>query len=272
MKVIRNINNNVSLCIDSKGKEVVVFGKGLGFCKAPCEIELNRIERTFYNLDNQYIDMLNDISSTSIKLADKVIHFVIDKLSCELNANLLFSLADHIDFAIERYKKNVNVQLPIINDIEHLYEVEMEAGRYALDLIRLELEIDLPDEEAACIALNIINSEYNQIKNDSTINEQVIKDITSMIEKCFDIVINRKSFSYSRFVTHMYYLFKRDSDNKQINSENVKLYQTLEQVYPDTFGCVRKISDYLNETKKWELSDEECLYLILHVNRLCEKK
>ena len=31
MKVIKSINNNVSHCVDSKGREVVAFGKGIGF-------------------------------------------------------------------------------------------------------------------------------------------------------------------------------------------------------------------------------------------------
>ena len=105
MKAIRNINNNVALCIDSKGKEVIVFGKGIGFSKVPCEIPLNKIERTFYDLDNQYISLLNDLSSESLKIADIVVNYAIEKLNYELNSNLIFNIADHIDFAIERYRK-----------------------------------------------------------------------------------------------------------------------------------------------------------------------
>lgn len=36
MKIKRNINNNVSLCIDSKNNDVVVFGKGVGFYRPGC--------------------------------------------------------------------------------------------------------------------------------------------------------------------------------------------------------------------------------------------
>lgn len=38
MKVVKNIHNNISLCIDSKGNEVVAFGKGIGFMKPPYEV------------------------------------------------------------------------------------------------------------------------------------------------------------------------------------------------------------------------------------------
>lgn len=51
MQVVKNINNNVSICLDSQNQEVVVFGKGVGFIKPPSIVPLNQIERTFYNLD-----------------------------------------------------------------------------------------------------------------------------------------------------------------------------------------------------------------------------
>ena len=37
MKVIKNINNNISLCLDSRNNEVVAFGKGIGIPKPPYE-------------------------------------------------------------------------------------------------------------------------------------------------------------------------------------------------------------------------------------------
>ena len=51
MVVVKNINNNVSLCLDSGNKEVVVFGKGVGFIKPPHKIPLGKIERTFYDVN-----------------------------------------------------------------------------------------------------------------------------------------------------------------------------------------------------------------------------
>ena len=53
MVVVKNINNNVSLCLDGNGKEVIVFGKGVGFLKPPSEVPLGKIERTFYNAPGQ---------------------------------------------------------------------------------------------------------------------------------------------------------------------------------------------------------------------------
>ena len=49
MKVIKNINNNISLCLDSRNNEVVAFGKGIGFTKPPYDVPLSKIDRTFYD-------------------------------------------------------------------------------------------------------------------------------------------------------------------------------------------------------------------------------
>ena len=43
MKVVKNIHNNISLCIDSKGNEVVAFGKGIGFMKPPYEVPIQKV-------------------------------------------------------------------------------------------------------------------------------------------------------------------------------------------------------------------------------------
>ena len=51
MQVIRRFNNNVVLCIDSNGREVVAFGKALGFHEIPYELkDLNKIERSYYGI------------------------------------------------------------------------------------------------------------------------------------------------------------------------------------------------------------------------------
>ena len=44
MKAIKKINNNVAICLDSHNRELVAFGKGIGFPKMPYSIQ-----ESFYN-------------------------------------------------------------------------------------------------------------------------------------------------------------------------------------------------------------------------------
>lgn len=44
MKITKKINNNVALAQDAKGRELIVFGKGVGFPATPYELtDLSRV-------------------------------------------------------------------------------------------------------------------------------------------------------------------------------------------------------------------------------------
>jgi beta-glucoside operon transcriptional antiterminator len=59
MRVIRKINNNVAICVDGNGKELIAFGKGIGFPTIPYDLtDLRMIDCTFYNINEQYLELL----------------------------------------------------------------------------------------------------------------------------------------------------------------------------------------------------------------------
>ena len=273
MKVIKNINNNVSLCLDSNNIEVVAFGKGIGFTKPPYEVDLNQVQRTYYDIDPMYINMISDIPEEILDISDNIINYARIKLDNPVSSNIVITLADHINFAIQRYKENMNIKLPIVHDIQYLFETEMEIGEYALKLIKKKLKVFLPKEEAAYIALHIINAEsMNKNKKQEKLDEEVIDDICDIIEKDFQIKVDKIGFNYSRFVSHMHYLLKRGKKNEMVKSENQKLYESLINTYPKTYECIQHVRKYLKDQMNWDLSDEECIYLMLHINRLCARE
>ena len=273
MKVIKNINNNVSLCLDSNNIEVVAFGKGIGFTKPQYEVDLNQVQRTYYDIDPMYINMISDIPEEILDISDNIINYARIKLENPVSSNIVITLADHINFAIQRYKENMNIKLPIVHDIQYLFETEMETGEYALKLIKKKLKVFLPKEEAAYIALHIINAEsMNKNKKQEKLDEEVIDDICDIIEKDFQIKVDKIGFNYSRFVSHMHYLLKRGKKNEMVKSENQKLYESLINTYPKTYECIQHVRKYLKDQMNWDLSDEECIYLMLHINRLCARE
>ena len=273
MKVIKNINNNVSLCLDSNNIEVVAFGKGIGFTKPPYEVDLNQVQRTYYDIDPMYINMISDIPEEILDISDEMISYARRKLDNPVSSNIVITLADHINSAIQRYKENMNIKLPIVHDIQYLFETEMEIGEYALKLIKKKLKVFVPKEEAAYIALHIINAEsMNKNKKQEKLDEEVIDDICDIIEKDFQIKVDKIGFNYSRFVSHMHYLLKRGKKNEMVKSENQKLYESLINTYPKTYECIQHVRKYLKDQMNWDLSDEECIYLMLHINRLCARE
>ncbi|MCR5229625.1 MAG: PRD domain-containing protein [Solobacterium sp.] len=271
MKVIRCINNNVAVCLDSSGKELVAFGKGIGFRKPPYEVPLGKLERTYYGVDSIYLSMINDIPKKILDISDETIDYARVVLDCELSSNIIFTLADHLNFCIERYRKHMNFTLPIVRDIEQLFEKEVSVGQFALKLIRERMNVFLPREEAAYVALHLINYEEKQ-KNTEPAEDAVIENVTGIIEKEYGIDISRDDFNYSRFVSHMNYLFKRGKHQELMKTDNGRIYQDLVRDYPKTHEVSVRVSEYLEQVMNISLTDEEKLYLMLHINRLCTRE
>ena len=270
MKVMKKINNNVVICLDHNNRELVAFGRGIGFPAAPYELDdLSKIDRTYYGVNSSYMGLVNEIPEEVFEVAAKIVDMAVNYIDCELSSNLVFTLADHINFAIERNQRNMNLRNPFLYDIRYFYEKEMDIGNLAVKMIRRYLKVSLPEEEAGNIALHFINAEaLSEKENEFNVSDTVVEEVTYLIEKELNIRIKREDFNYSRFVSHLQYLMKRKDAVSSISSDNIKLYMEMKEEFPVIYQCVLKIRDYMAGKLDWELSEEELLYLILHVNRL----
>ncbi len=274
MKLIKKINNNFALAEDSGGNQVIVEGRGVGFNKMPCIInDLSCISHTYYDYDEKYLSLINDIPQEVIDVAILIYKKLISKINCTVNDSLPFILADHINFSIERHNKGIDVQLPLYYDLQQMYPLEYEVAEYGLLIIEKNLNVKLPHDEVSGIMLNMINAEVNKDKIvEAKENSKRNKKITEIIENEFHITISRDSFNYSRFLTHMNYLYGRARDDDMHKSENQKMFKEIILKYPKINVCVEKISRYLNDDYSICLNDEEKLYLMLHINRLCSRE
>ena len=239
MRIVKNIHNNISLCLDSKGNEVIAFGKGIGFMKPPYDIPIEKIERTFYNINPMFIDMLSQIPEEMIQISTEIIDYANKLQISEFNENLIFTLADHINFSIRRYKEKIHVDLPVSFEVKHMYPKEIQIGEFALRIIKKRLNIDLPKQEAALITLHVIDYGLANFEPGKQGNQSKIEKCTLIVEECMGLKIDRESFSYSRFVSHMYYLLDRVLNGKEIKTENKKMFDQLVEEYPKTYEWQR---------------------------------
>lgn len=274
MRVVKKINNNVAICVDDNNHELIAFGKGIGFPQTPYKLkDLSKVYRTYYGVNPRYFGLLSDIPEDIFEISSKIVDYATLKIDKELNPNVVFTLADHIYFAIQRYDQNMNFKMPISHDIQYLYENEMMVGSKAVGFINKVKKIHLSKDEAVGIAIHFINSEKISHESDSkTTDEMIIQKITEIIEKDFSIKINKDGFNYSRFVSHMHYLLKRKGENVSISSQNQKLFDSMKKEFGKTYDCITHIKKYFISTLDWDCSQEELLYLMLHINRLCSRE
>lgn len=277
MVVVKNINNNVALCLDQKGKEVVVFGKGVGFIKPPSEIPLSKVQRTFYDLNPNFLPLLNDIPLEVVEFTSQQMALYRSKLPYETSSNLIMTLADHLAFAITRAKQGIYTPMPSVYEMEQNYPVEVGIARRIISAMESEFHLKLPKGEIQGVAMHFVNNACCVSENNSALKaeeeyETILERMTQIIEHDMELSIHRKTFNYARFATHVQYLLKRFHDQAPIDSSNLQMYQSIRNEYQSVSACVDHINDYLKQNWSIDLSEEEKLYLILHINRVISQE
>ena len=151
---------------------------------------------------------------------------------------------------------------------------EQELSKDAVDIKETVEEmtgVRLPRPEAATLAMHFINDRIQPDDPSKNPTEEAIERCTEMIEEEFDLQIDRESFNYSRFVTHLDYLLRRLDKNEQTESRNIEIYNQLKDSYPQSFECANKISEYVKQLSGIDPNDEEIMYLVVHINRLISR-
>lgn len=277
MQVIKKLNNNFAICLDGEGKELIAYGKGIGFPKVPYEItDLSQIDRTFYDIDQKYLALLPELPEKVIHFTAKLVDIAHNELQYELNPNLVMTLADHIHFCIQRARKNIYVQMPLIYEIEQTFPKEAKLGKYAVRQIERRFAVQLNENEASGIAMSFVNARNSaESKKDSSMQKwykEVLEDTISIVEDTIGIVIERDSFNFARYSSHLMYLLKRIASDQTLDTENGIMYQSIRDEFPEIAECVDLFETYFKEKFDIGLSKEEKMYLMLHINRICVRE
>lgn len=275
MKAIRSINNNIAVCIDSTGVELIAMGKGIGYGKMPHEVDLDDVTHTYYSVDERQLEGVRTIPAEVLDFAATMNDWVRAQLSYQLSPNFVFTLADHIAFAIKRAQTNLQVRMPLSFDVEQSYPDEFRIGSQMVHRIRRTFRVALRDDEAAGIAMGIVNARMDEASLEEAAaaqrDEDMLEDVTEIVENHFGITVDRASFAYSRYATHMFYLFRRLHGGEALSAEGLSGYQGIESQFPEGVACVEKIASHLVEAWGTAPTDEEKLFLVIHVSRICIK-
>lgn len=277
MQVIKKLNNNFAICMDKEGKELIAYGKGIGFPKVPYELtDLNQIDRTFYDIDDKYLDLLQELPEKVLDFAAKLVDIAHNELQYELNPNLVMTLADHIHFCIQRARKKIVVQMPLICEIEQSFPKEAKIGKYAVRQMERRFGVQLNENEASGIAISFANARNSaEKKADMSIQKwfhEALEDTISIVEDTVGILIERESFNFARYSSHLMYLLKRIDSNQTLDTDNGIMYQSIREEFPEIAECIDKIEAYFEKRFDIQLSKEEKMYLMLHINRICVRE
>ena len=273
MIINKVLNNNVVTIINKNDEEEVVMGRGLAFQKKKGDdIDESKIEKIFVlenkSINQKLLTLVNDIPASYLEISEDIIKYAENKLSKKLNENIYLTLTDHISFAISRVEKNLEIKNAMLWDIKRLHKDEFEVGRYALRVIKENLNIELPEDEAASIAMHILNGELNQEIPEIVDMIKLIDEILKIVKYHFNIDFDEDSINYYRFVTHLKFFTERLATGRYYEDNDNDLFDMIKLKYPKSYECTKKIEGFVKKKYNTQLTKEEMLYLIIHTARV----
>ncbi|MFR3311788.1 PRD domain-containing protein [Collinsella stercoris] len=274
MLILKKINNNVALASSDAGEEIVVFGKGVGFHEMPYELEDESvIQRVFRDVDEKCIGGFANIADDVLLAASDIVAMADKALDCALAGNLVVCLADHLQYALERTGDGIAIENPLSHEVAFVYPREVELGRRGIELVSERMGVNLPESEITSIALHLVNAEVDGMGSSQDMDlvmksTVILERATQVIEGQLGQQLDRTSYAYVRFVAHLRFLIRRLMRGGCKETENSGLFRQAARDFPDAYRCAAGINEYLKRDYNWSCSDEEMLYLMMHVNRL----
>lgn len=269
-RIIKVLNNNGILAYHNETKKERIFlGNGIGFGKKTGEQFENIKNAKIYSLvtrkkQQSALKVVNTIAPVYLEAAGKIIEAAEQQFS-EINRNILLPLADHIALAAKRAKDRNQIPNPFTTDIRILFPKEYEIALKGKAILMEMTGYEISDDEAGFIALHIHSGLADEKVSETLDTTRIINTSIGMIEKHFTQKISVDSLSYTRLMSHLYYMMLRTRKGESVN---VDLNDFISVRYPRAGKAAEEICSYLEKELKKEVAKEEIGFLAIHIQRV----
>ncbi len=278
MKIIKILNNNMVLVKTDEDKEQICQGKGIGFGKkAGATIDDGQVERRFVLSDTKertnFTSLFAEISDEYFAIADQTLQFARSELNIKVPDKVLLPLCDHMAGSMDRYRKGIILNNPMLWDTKRVYPSEFAAGCYALKLLEEKFGVRMKEDEAAFLAHHFVASSLDHMSDFSADDmTKLIAEIIGMVEASFQIDLNENDWDYQRFLTHLKFFAQRVISRKVMDTPaDTELYDELSERYMHVNNCVNRIADHILINYHYDINTDEKMYLLIHVRRVTKK-
>lgn len=276
MEIYKILNNNVIVSKNEHDKEIIAMGKGIAFKKKVGEhIEDELIDKVYTLSDevsSKFQELAAEIPVEHMKISDDIIKYVKLKLGKKLNDSIYLSLCDHISTAILRHEEGVDVKNVLLWDIKKFYKDEFEIGKHGLEMIKEKLNVQLNEDEAGFIALHIVNAEMDEKLETIYEVTKVMQEILNIVKYFFHIDFDEDSVYFYRFITHLkFFAHRLITKSSYQDEQSDDLLGLIKIKYKNAYAYCLKIKQFLKTNYAYDLSQEETLYLTIHIARVVYK-
>ncbi|QIK15969.1 transcription antiterminator [Leclercia sp. 29361] len=275
MITIKKSLNNSMLLVDNDQREMILFGKGIGFGAKPgTHIDLAQVEKVFLPLSDlksrHFLSLTDTIPAAFFDISHEILILARSLCGDKLNSVLLFTLAEHLHFAVERSRSGQKILNKLSWEVKRYYPQEYSVGLQARAQVNEKFDVELPEDEAVNIAFHLINASSQE--DDSTAHQQVelVNRIADIVRYKLGKTIDTQSVNYMRFITHLRYFAERVLAGKIALSETEDFYQELMRHRPDAMTVSWAIRDYVQDKYQLTLPKDELTWLSIHISRLMD--
>lgn len=268
------LNNNVIVTVGTKGTEVVLMGRGLGFQVKPGDpIDVVKIEKTFLlEGDRAHAqETLANVPYALVEAVDKAIVVAQGSLGRDLGRSLPVAIIDHLQFVLQRLSEGVRIPTAPMPELGVLYPEEYRAADLMVAALSEELTTELPDEEKVFLTMHLVNATQDAPNGTASLLFRRVQHIAGTVENFFGLSLDTESPDYARFILHVKFLLQRLVSDSMLTSGDTSFYEFARRSYPRAAECADMVSEYIRQASGTELTDEERLYIIVHVERLTQR-
>ena len=277
-RVRKALNHNTLIAISMENnQEYLVIGKGIGFGKKVSErFEIpENIECSIYSLHEQTergkaMELIKGIEPVYLEIAGKVLAKS-EEVFGKIDKNILFPMADHIAFAVQRIRANEQISNPLTDDIRALFHMEYKTAECVKDILWEMLQVEIDEHEIGYIALHIHSAIEDENVALSMQIAMAVRECIRMIEEETGQTIDVMSLSYNRLMNHIRYMVARSIKGEKLKL-NMNDYMSVK--FPKSFWMATEVCKQLEKQlhRTSPLDEVEIGYLAMHIERVLMDK
>ena len=277
-RVRKALNHNTLIAISMENnQEYLVIGKGIGFGKKVSErFEIpENIECSVYSLQEQTergkaMELIKGIEPVYLEIAGKVLAKS-EEVFGKIDKRILFPMADHIAFAVQRIRANEQISNPLTDDIRTLFHMEYKTAECVKDILWEMLQVEIDEHEIGYIALHIHSAIEDENVALSMQIAMAVRECIRMIEEETGQTIDVMSLSYNRLMNHIRYMVARAIKGEKLKL-NMNDYMSIK--FPKSFWMATEVCKQLEKQlhRNSPLDEVEIGYLAMHIERVLMDK
>lgn len=273
-RITKILNHNSFMGIESKNdQECLIMGKGVAFGKKVGQTVSVTGDARVYSLKEltdrgEAKEIIKSVSPLCLELANEVLNQAEEEFG-KVDRSILFTMADHLDFAVRRIQNGEQISNPLTDDIRIMFYKEYKVAGCIRDLLKEKLGIRIDEHEIGYIALHVHAAIVDENVSQAMEIARTVRECICMVEEETGKSIDIMSLGYNRLMNHVRYMVAR-----AIHGEKLKmsLNDYMSVKFPGPYMTAEKICRQMEKSLKLPIPDIEIGYLAMHLERMMDRE